>query len=128
MQFNIWAALLAAVSSFFLGGLWYSKALFGPAWGRAAGIDPEKMKAGQPHRHPARVFGVSFFFSLVAAFAFARLLGPNPELGHALRRGLVVGAAFVAASFGTTTSSPTAAPGCGSSTAATTPRSSSCSG
>lgn len=100
MQFNIFAALLAAVSSFFLGGLWYSKALFGPAWGRAAGIDPEKMKGDPSHRHPARVFGISFFFSLVAAFAFARLLGPNPELGHALRRGLLVGAAFVAASFG----------------------------
>ena len=100
MNFNVWAAVLAAVSSFFLGGLWYSKALFGPAWGRAAGVDPEKMKADPSHRHPARVFGVSFLFSLVAAFAFARYLGPAPALGHALRSGLLVGAGFVAASFG----------------------------
>jgi hypothetical protein len=100
MQFNIWAALVAAVSSFFLGGLWYSKALFGPAWGRASGITPEAMHAAQSHRHPARVFGVSFLFSLVAAIAFAWLLGPSPELGHAICLGAVVGAAFVAACFG----------------------------
>ena len=100
MAFNIWAAVLAAVSSFFLGGLWYSKALFGPAWGRAAGIDPEKMRDEQSHRHPARVFGVSFVFSVIAALAFAWLLGPNPELGHAIRLGAIVGACFVAACFG----------------------------
>ena len=100
MQFNIWAALLAAVSSFFLGGLWYSKALFGPAWGRASGITPEAMHAAHSHRHPARVFGVSFLFSLVAAIAFAWILGPNPALGHAICLGAIVGAAFVAACFG----------------------------
>jgi len=98
MNFNIGAALLAAVSSFLLGGVWYSKALFGPAWGRAAGIAP----AGPPqeHRHPAKVFGISFFFSLVAAIAFAWLLGPSPELSRAVGLGAVVGAGFVAASFG----------------------------
>jgi len=100
MPFNIWAALVAAVSSFFLGGLWYSKALFGPAWGRAAGMDPDKMSQDQSHRHPARVFGVSFVFSVIAAIAFAGLLGPNPDLGHSIRLGAIVGAGFVAACFG----------------------------
>jgi len=35
---NLFAVLTAAASSFLLGGLWYSASLFGPAWGRAAGL------------------------------------------------------------------------------------------
>ena len=92
---NVWAVLLAAVSSFLLGGLWYSKVLFLEPWTRAAG--PNQVA---PQGHPARVFGLSFLFALVAAFAFALWLGPQPPLGAALRQGLVAGGCFVAASFG----------------------------
>ena len=95
MNFNPWAVVVAAASSFLLGGLWYSKSLFGPAWGCAAG-----MSATEKHGHPARVFGISILFSLVAATAFAVHLGPAPALGHALAQGAIVGAAFVAACFG----------------------------
>lgn len=90
---NYWAVLLAAVSSFLLGGLWYSSALFGRLWNAENG--------GQvPHGHPAKVFGVSFVFSLIAAWVFAWLLGPDPELAVAVQQGLLVGFGFVAASFG----------------------------
>jgi hypothetical protein len=51
-------------------------------------------------RHPARVFGVSFVFSLIAAFAFACWLGPAPALSDAITRGLLAGFGMVAASFG----------------------------
>ena len=33
---NILAVIVAALSSFLLGGLWYSNALFGAIWRRAA--------------------------------------------------------------------------------------------
>lgn len=93
MTINYWAALAAALSSFLLGGLWYSPALFGKAWNREnGGIE-------QPG-HPGKVFGVAFIFSLLAAFGFAYLLGPAPELQRALVLGLVVGVACVAGSFG----------------------------
>lgn len=91
--FNYWAVLLAAVSSFMLGGLWYSPVLFGNAWNAENG-------GMQGAGHPAKVFGVSFLFSLLAAAAFATLLGPAPELSRALGMGLMVGFACVAASFG----------------------------
>jgi len=92
---NIWAALVAAASSFLLGGLWYSPALFGPAWNRAEG------RSGNPKPgHPARVFGASFILAVIAAITFAWLLGPRPPLGFALCRGLGVGLGAVAASFG----------------------------
>jgi hypothetical protein len=90
---NIWAVLLAAVSSFLLGGLWYSPVLFGPLWNAENGGQP-------PPGHPAKVFGVSFVLSLVAATAFAIWLGPAPSLTDALKSGALAGFGFVAASFG----------------------------
>ncbi|HET6201905.1 MAG TPA: DUF1761 domain-containing protein [Planctomycetota bacterium] len=95
MNFNPWAVLVAAASSFVLGGFWYSKLLFGPAWGRASGAPP-----GGKHRHRVQVFLVSFVFAVIAAAAFAAHIGPDPSVGTALHRGFVVGAFFVAASFG----------------------------
>jgi hypothetical protein len=91
---NHGAILLAAVSSFLLGGLWYGP-LFKNAWCKAAGVDPDK-----PPGHPARVFGVAFAFSLVAAAVFAWLLGPAPDLFFAVGMGVAVGAGWVATSFG----------------------------
>ena len=93
---NIWAVLVAAASSFMLGGFWYSNAFLGGLWNREAGRGD---KPAEGH-HPARVFGVSFLFSLIAAYAFAVWLGPNPVLQTAVLRGLVAGACFVAACFG----------------------------
>ncbi|MEQ8315579.1 MAG: DUF1761 domain-containing protein [Gammaproteobacteria bacterium] len=90
---NLFATVVAAASSFLLGGLWYSKLLFEKAWVRESGA-PE-----QPG-HPAMVFGLSFLFSLIAAVAFAVYLGPAPELARAVTSGFVVGLCFVATSFG----------------------------
>jgi hypothetical protein len=95
--FNIWAVLAAAVSAFLLGGLWYSPVLFLKPWLKANGVNGEPKE--QAH-HPARVFGVSFVFALIAALVFALLLGPAPSLSFALTRGLMVGGGFVAACFG----------------------------
>lgn len=92
---NVWAVLVAAVSSFLLGGIWYGP-LFKHAWCREAGVDPDPAKGG----HPAKVFGGAFVLSLIAAFVFASWLGPQPELADAVRKGAITGAAFVAASFG----------------------------
>jgi Protein of unknown function (DUF1761) len=95
-EINIWAVLAAALSSFLLGGLWYSPVLFGNVWNRHAGSDPKK--AGG--RHPAIVFGTAFVLALVAAAVFAMVLGKDPPLQAAVKLGVVVGAGFVATSFG----------------------------
>jgi len=90
---NLWAVLVAAVSSFLLGGIWYGP-LFGKAWNAAAGMDPQKQG------HPAKIFGGAFVFSLLAAAVFAWFLGPQPPLSFAVCRGVLVGFGLVAASFG----------------------------
>ncbi len=90
---NIWAILVAAISSFMLGGLWYSPALFGNAWNAENGGVPQT-------GHPAKVFGVSIVFSLIAAFAFAYWLGHAPTLEAGLKGGAIAGLGLVATSFG----------------------------
>jgi hypothetical protein len=90
---NYWAVLLAALSSFLLGGLWYSSALFGRVWTTENG-------AAKQAGHPAKVFGISFIFSLVAAIAFAVWLGPAPSLMAAVKAGALAGFGIAATSFG----------------------------
>ncbi|MDN3919314.1 DUF1761 domain-containing protein [Roseateles violae] len=95
-QINFLAVLVAAVSSFMIGGLWYSPALFGTVWQREAG---DTRKPGDK-AHPARVFGLSLIFALFSAIAYALLIAPPASAAIALGQGLLVGAAIVAASFG----------------------------
>ena len=92
---NLVAVIAAALSSFLVGGLWYSNALFGKAWRREANDGREP---GQGH--PARVFGLSFVFALVAAFAYAVIVPAPASAGQAAMYGIIVGATIVAASFG----------------------------
>jgi hypothetical protein len=92
---NLLAVLVAALSSFLLGGLWYSPALFGRIWSREAGRDG----CSQPG-HSAKVFALSFLLALVAAWVFAIYLGPKPGFLFALGAGLAAGLGLVAASFG----------------------------
>ena len=86
--------LVAALSAFALGGLWYGP-LFKRAWCREAGIAPDVAPG-----HPARIFAIAFACSLFAATFFAWFVGPDPSLIEALHTGLVVGVAWVAMSFG----------------------------
>lgn len=90
---NLSAVLSAAIASFAFGGLWYSPALFGRLWDRENG---GAMQSG----HPAKVFGISFVFSVIAAVSFAFWLGPAPPLETALKTGALAGFGLVAASFG----------------------------
>jgi len=92
---NLLAVVAAALSSFLIGGLWYSPALFGNAWNRASGA---ASKAGQGH--PAKVFGLSFAFALVAALAYALIIPAQATIMAGTLQGLAIGAGLVAASFG----------------------------
>lgn len=90
---NWLAVFLAALSAFLLGGLWYSKLLFLNPWMKHSG-SPEQ--AG----HPGKVFGTAFVFALISAYFFAAWLGTEPDAMKGLLDGVIVGFAFVAASFG----------------------------
>ena len=93
---NLWAILVAAVSAFVLGGLWYSPVLFGRPWQRAAGLGDDELR----QRNAPLVFGGSFVLALIAAFVFAMFLGPNASLALGLGAGVSAGLCWVAASLG----------------------------
>ncbi len=54
VSLNVTAILVATVSGFVVGGLWYSPLLFGNAWMRAAGISEEQVNGG----YYAKIFGL----------------------------------------------------------------------
>jgi uncharacterized protein DUF1761 len=92
---NLLAVGAAALSSFLVGGLWYSPVLFGNVWNKEAG------NVGKPGQgHPAKVFGLSFVFALAAAFAYAGLVPLQPTAMTGAIQGAGIGAGIVAASFG----------------------------
>jgi hypothetical protein len=74
-EVNWLAVLTAAISSFLLGGLWYSPAMFFKAWQRGAGLTDEQLQKGG---HPGKVYGGAFALSLIAAATFAMFLGKIP--------------------------------------------------
>jgi hypothetical protein len=85
---------IAALATFAIGGPWYSPVLFKTAWQREMGSP-----AQQPG-HPARVFGLAYLFSFLSCALLAALLGAGADVWSGLRMGILVGACFVAASFG----------------------------
>lgn len=89
------AILAAALSSFLLGGLWYSGKVFGSVW-MSEMQDGRVMGQG----HPIKIFGLSFLFSLLAAGSFYGLVGMHPELHQAVHFALLTGIGFIATSFG----------------------------
>lgn len=93
-EVNYLAVLLAALSTFLLGGLWYS-VLFAKQWARLTGQSEETLKAG----NPAIIFGGAFLLNLVAAYVLAMFLG-NLPLPYATLAGLAVGLCWVTASLG----------------------------
>ena len=79
---NIWAILVATLSTFLVGWLWYGP-LFGNAWMSAAGISEEKVKQG----NMAKIFGLAFIFELIMAFNLAMFLTGSPEAAEQVNAG-----------------------------------------
>ncbi|HEU0154344.1 MAG TPA: DUF1761 domain-containing protein [Arenimonas sp.] len=95
-EFNVWAVLVAALSGFVLGGLWYSPVLFGKAWQRETGLSDEVLARG----NMALIFGTAFVLCVIASLVFAMFLGPRPSLALGLGAGFSAGLCWVSASFG----------------------------
>src|SRR3954453_6533461 len=92
---NIWAIVVASVSAFVIGGLWYSPALLGAAWKRANGFTSDPPRAG------AKGFVVAFVLSLVMAINLAMFLNaPTTTLTFGAMAGFLAGAGWVAVGIG----------------------------
>ena len=98
-SFNYLAILAAAVSTFLLGGVWYSPAVFHRVWMREMGLTEEALKA---QGGIGRIMGVSFVLELVMAFNLAAFIGPKASLSFGLFAGAAAGFGWVALAFGVT--------------------------
>jgi len=97
MTINWLAVVVAAASTFALGGLWYGP-VFGKLWMAASGVTPETAASA----NPAKIFGVSFLLQLVAATVLAAFLGTADVMPFwpAVAAAVSVGVAWVATAFG----------------------------
>lgn len=92
---NYFAVLAAALSTFILGGLWYSPLLFGKAWMRANNFTDADVQAFSK----ARMFGWSIIFSLVMALNLAMFLAaPDTNASWGATAGALAGLGWVAMS------------------------------
>ena len=94
---NYWAILAAALSTFLIGGLWYSPAVFGKAWMKENGFTEESLKGG----NMAKIFGLAFFLGLISAINLAMFLGPQADMAFGAGAGFAAGFGWVATFVGT---------------------------
>jgi len=64
MEINFLAVLVAALSSFVVGFVWYNPKVFGTIWMNEIGMTEEKAKQG----NMAKIFGLTFVFAFMLAF------------------------------------------------------------
>ena len=62
-QVNWLAIIVAGLSAFLVGGIWYSPVLFANAWMADNNLNTDELKAS----NKARTFGISFIFSVIMA-------------------------------------------------------------
>lgn len=94
---NYLAVLAAAVSTFVIGGLWYSPLLFHKAWMSANGLSEAQLKGGE-----GRIFGIAFALALVMAANLAAFLAaPDTTVSWGATAGLLTGLGWIAPAIAT---------------------------
>ena len=71
VSINHLAVIVAALSDFVVGALWYSPLLFVKVWMRETGLSEEKMSKS----NPVVKYGLTLLFSLVITYNLAFFLG-----------------------------------------------------
>ena len=94
---NWLAVIVAALSTFVIGFLWYSPAVFGNSWMKENGFTEESMK----NANMMKIFGLAFVLCLVASINLAMFLGPTPDAAMGAFYGFLAGFGWVATFVGT---------------------------
>ena len=91
------AIIVAAVSGFLVGGLWYGP-LFGKLWQREAGVSAADMGA----TNPIKLYGLTLLFSLLSAVFLGHLLAFfDPNIRATMMISIGIAAGFIVPAMGT---------------------------
>ncbi len=94
---NYLSVIVAALSSFVVGMLWYGPVLFGKAWMAENGFSDEDVQGG----NMLRTYGTAFVLGLIIAFNLDMFLGADATFTWGLTAGALAGIGWVGASIGT---------------------------
>ncbi|OFX19083.1 MAG: hypothetical protein A2041_00860 [Bacteroidetes bacterium GWA2_31_9b] len=96
---NYLAMVVAALSAFAIGSVWYSPLMFGKGWQKALGLSDDDIK----NANMVLIFGTSFLLMLIMAFGLSFLIKfiyIHPTWLKGLKMGLFVGVFFIITSYG----------------------------
>jgi len=92
---NWLSVLIAAISSFLLGGIWYGP-LFGKAWMVETGFNEEDLKK----RDLRKTFGFSLVLAFIAALVLEMFIGAEADSTFGAMAGLLAGIGWVSTMLG----------------------------
>lgn len=85
---NVWAVLLAALSAFVVGWLWYGP-LFGKQWMKLNGFTEEMLREGGGMSMPL-IMIVNYIATALAAFAIAMFIGSEADMHFGIFAGFMI--------------------------------------
>jgi hypothetical protein len=88
---NWLAIIVAAVSAFILGGLWYSPLMFAKRWMKETGISEESTK----NINMIKLSILAFVLSMIASFFLAMFIGVKAGAGFGVLAGFIAGFGWV---------------------------------
>ncbi len=92
---NWLAVVVAAVSTFLIGSLWYGP-LFGKAWVAEHGFTEEELKSA----NMGKIFGISFILEFIMALNLAMFLADSSDIVWGIAAGFLAGFGWIALAMG----------------------------
>lgn len=97
-EVKLLAVVVAAVAGFACGGLWYSPLLFANAWMQENRFTMDSIKG---NFNPAKTYGLTLCFALIASYTFAMFLGTGLGWQKGAMYGFTAGLCWVGMAFAT---------------------------
>lgn len=97
-QINFLAIVVAALSTFLVGGLWYSPLLFAKVWMRENGFTDDDLRS----TNYFKVYGTTFLLAVIIGINLAMFYGTEVQGADGAFFGFLTGFGWVAMSLSTT--------------------------
>ncbi len=93
---NLWAVLVAALSAFVVGWLWYGP-LFGKLWMKLNGFTPEMLRDKKGLPMPL-IMIINYVATALAAFSIAMFIGAEADMHFGIFAGFMIAVFWIGTS------------------------------